>query len=168
MDSSLVNPILMSRHQALVYINSMMKKEKRREKSLHLILYHSIRYNNLFRFQTQSFFKTKRFCRLYSNSLLSSRISRCPIVNVVPQWRGLSETLRRSCCTLVSNLLLHYSSCNITSNPRGHILVDLDHDEEDEAVDENHAEDHTKVHPFWSFCVNLEDVFQDELTRYFR
>lgn len=64
-------------------------------------------------------------------------------------------------------LLLHYSPCYVASHPRRHVFVDLDHDEEDYAVDDDHAIDHTEIHPFRSVYVDLEDVFQDELTVYF-
>jgi len=89
-------------------------------------------------------------------------------------WRGnigserwwLSENIRCNSCVLSSTLLLHSPPSQVPSNPWCHILVDFDHDEENNAVDHDHAEDHTQVYPLWSVHINLEDLFQDVFSWY--
>lgn len=48
---------------------------------------------------------------------------------------------------LITILLLHSSSSHVTSDPGCHILANFDHDEEDDTVDDYHAEEDTKIHP---------------------
>lgn len=62
-------------------------------------------------------------------------------------------------------LLLHPSPCYIPSDPRSHILIDLDHNEEYNPVYDYHAQYHTQIYPFWSVHIDLEHVFQDVLAR---
>jgi hypothetical protein len=61
--------------------------------------------------------------------------------------------------------VLHPPPRDVTANPRGHVLADLDHDEEEEAVDDDHAEEHGKVQPLGPIHVHLEHVLQDVLPR---
>ncbi|CAH2037084.1 unnamed protein product [Thlaspi arvense] len=84
--------------------------------------------------------------------------------NIVSQRRRLGKTIWRNCGVLSSILLLHPSSCDVASDPRSYILVGLNHDEENDAVDDNHAENHTEVDPFRSVQVDLEDVLQNIFT----
>ena len=84
--------------------------------------------------------------------------------NIISQRRRLSKTIRCNSCVLSSILLLHPSSCYVASDPRSYILVGLNHDEENDAVDDNHAENHTQVNPFWSVQVDLEDVLKNVFT----
>lgn len=51
----------------------------------------------------------------------------------------------------------------MAADPRQHILVDLDHEEEEDAVDEDHAENDRQVDPLGPVHVDLEDVLQDEV-----
>ena len=54
----------------------------------------------------------------------------------------------------------------MATDPWQHVLVDLDHEEEQGAVDEDHAEDNRQVNPLGPVHVDLEDVLQDEVPRY--
>lgn len=76
----------------------------------------------------------------------ASTIGSCS--NIISQGRRLGKTIGCNCGVLSSILLLHPSACYVTSNPRSYILVCLNHDEEDDAVDDNHAKNHTEVNPF--------------------
>lgn len=67
---------------------------------------------------------------------------------IISQGRRLGKTIWCNCGVLGSILLLHPSACYVTSNPRSYILVGLNHDEEDDAVDDNHAKNHTEINPF--------------------
>jgi len=79
---------------------------------------------------------------------LPSASSICSCSNVISQRRRLGKTIWCNCGVLSSILLLHPSACYVTSDPRSNILVGLNHDEEDDAVDDNHAKNHTEVNPF--------------------
>lgn len=85
--------------------------------------------------------------------------------HVGPKGWGLCKTIWGDGCCLISVLLLHSSPCYTTSHPGGYILVDLDHDEKYDAVYHNHAEDDTKIYPFWSPHINLEHILQNILPR---
>lgn len=82
-------------------------------------------------------------------------------LDVSPEGRGLSETKWSDGGTLVRSLVLDSSSCNVTANPRSDVLVNFDHNEEDDAVDDDHAEENAEIHPLGSAHVNLENIFQD-------
>lgn len=58
---------------------------------------------------------------------------------------------------------LHPPPRDVAAHPGGHVLADLDHDEEEEAVDDDHAEQHGKVQPLGPVHVDLEHVLQDVL-----
>lgn len=90
----------------------------------------------------------------------------CTSLHIISQRRRLGKTSRSNCCMLITILQLHSSSSHITSDPGRYILTNFDHDEEDDAVDDYHAEEDTKIYPLWSVNVNLEHVFQDVLARY--
>ncbi|BAT11460.1 Os10g0494400, partial [Oryza sativa Japonica Group] len=60
-------------------------------------------------------------------------------------------------------LALHPAPRDVAAHPRGDVLADLDHGEEEEAVDEDHAEEHGEVQPLGSAHVDLEHVLQDVL-----
>lgn len=51
----------------------------------------------------------------------------------------------------------------MATDPWQHILVDLDHEEEEDAVDEDHAENDWQVDPLGPVYVDLKDVLQDEV-----
>ncbi len=70
------------------------------------------------------------------------------LVHIGSQRRRLRETIRSNCGILSAILLLHPSPSYVTSEPGGHILTNFDHDEKDDPVDEYHAEEDTKIHPF--------------------
>ena len=88
----------------------------------------------------------KHFEKLTTLPSASSTIGSCS--NIVSQRRRLCKTIRCNCGVLSTILLLHPSSRYVTSNPRSYILVGLNHDEENDAVDDDHAENHTEVNPF--------------------
>lgn len=80
-----------------------------------------------------------------------------------PQRRRLSETVRRNCGVLSPILLvpmLNLSPRDVPSDPRCQVLIDLDHHEEYDAVNDNHAEKNTEINPFWSGHSDLEHIFQ--------
>lgn len=52
----------------------------------------------------------------------------------------------------------------ISPDPRGYILVDLDHHEGHDLVNHDHAEEHTQVDPLGQFQVDLEHVLEDVLS----
>lgn len=102
----------------------------------------------------------------YFVSCLPFMSSSCPIGDIGPQWRRLGETVRSNRGILIAILLLHPSPSYVASEPGGDILINFDHDEKDDAVDDYHAEDDTEIHPFWSVHINLEYILQDVLSRY--
>lgn len=53
----------------------------------------------------------------------------------------------------------------MATDPWQHILIDLDHEEEQDAVDEDHTEDNRQVNPLGPIHIDLENVLQDEVTR---
>lgn len=73
------------------------------------------------------------------------------VVDVGPQGRRMGETIGSNCnCSgLISIhvLLLHSSPGYATSDPRGNILTNFDHDEENDPVDDYHAEEYTQINP---------------------
>ena len=92
-------------------------------------------------------FALNNFLEVTSNSLPSgSSIGTCS--NIVSQRRRLSKTIWCNSGVLSSILLLHPSPCYVSSDPRSYILVGLNHDEENDPVDDDHAENHTEVNPF--------------------
>lgn len=92
----------------------------------------------------------------------------CLSGNIGSERWWLSENIRCDSCVLCSTLLLHSPPSKVPSDPRCHVLVDFDHDEENDAIDHNHAEDHTQVYPLWSVDINLEYFLQDVFARYLR
>lgn len=60
-------------------------------------------------------------------------------------------------------LLLHPLPRDVAADPRQRVLVDLDHEEEEDAVDEDHAENDRQVDPLGTVHVDLEDVLEDEV-----
>lgn len=89
-------------------------------------------------------------------------------LDVSPEGRGLSETKWSNGGTLVCSLVLDSSPCNVTTNPRSDVLVNFDHNEEDDAVDDDHTEKNAEINPFGSPHVNLEYIFQDVFSRNLR
>lgn len=74
------------------------------------------------------------------------------MVRVRPQGRRMGETIWSNCnCSGLISIhllrLLHSSPGYVTSDPRGNILVDFDHDEEKYTVCNYHTEDNTQVNP---------------------
>jgi len=59
--------------------------------------------------------------------------------------------------------VLHPPLRDVAAHPGGHVLADLDHHEEEQAVDDDHAEQHGQVQPLGPVHVDLEHVLQDEL-----
>lgn len=87
------------------------------------------------------------------------------ITHIGPQRRGLGQAIRGDRCVLSPILQLHPPPGYVTPDPRSHILIDLDHDEEDDAVYHDHAEEHHQVYPFRSAYVDLKHVHQNILSR---
>jgi hypothetical protein len=52
---------------------------------------------------------------------------------------------------------------DVAAHPGGDVLGGLDHREEEQAVDDDHAEQHGQVEPLGPPRVHLEHVLQDEL-----
>lgn len=65
---------------------------------------------------------------------------------------------------MIRSFVLDPPSCNIPANPGSDVLVNFDHYEEDDAVDDDHAEEDAEIHPFGPMHVNLEDVLEDVLS----
>lgn len=56
-------------------------------------------------------------------------------------------------------LLLQSSPCYIAPYPWSHILIDFNHDEEQDAVDDDHAKKNSQIPPLRPVHINLEDIF---------
>lgn len=50
-------------------------------------------------------------------------------------------------------------------NPWHDVLINLDHDEKQDAVDKDHAENDRQINPFGPLHVDLENVFKNEVPR---
>lgn len=72
----------------------------------------------------------------------------CSFCSISPQRGRVRQSIRGNCFILSAILLLHSSSCNVASDPWCHVFTYLDHDEEDDAVESDHAEDDTEIDPF--------------------
>lgn len=62
---------------------------------------------------------------------------------ISPERRSPIRKIDRRIPVLDSALLLQPSSGDVPSNPRRHVLAYFDHDEEEEAVDYDHAEENS-------------------------
>jgi hypothetical protein len=53
----------------------------------------------------------------------------------------------------------------VTTNPRHHILIYLDHEEKQNAVYKDHAENDWQINPLGPIHIDLENVFKNEIPR---
>lgn len=87
------------------------------------------------------------------------------LVRITTQRRALLQTVRGDRRVKAPILLLHPPPRDVTPDPRGHVLVDLDHQEEYDAVHHDHAEEHAEVDPLGPPHVDLEHILEDVLSR---